>query len=172
MRVSIRSRFFVTSVGLMASRLGLPLPPTSLPSAALRARVREIWKQHPEYTARQVIENFGTEHLVGYVRVWKLLRECRLAAAKHSPAQKQIGWQLDRRTAARVRISAIWKRHPEFTARQIIKNLGPEHSVRVPWVQKILRECCRASARHSPEQRRIGRRRYSPWRQYARRRSD
>ncbi len=36
--------------------------------------------------------------------------------------------------------SAIWRRHPEFTARQVIRNLGPKHQVTVPWVQKILRE--------------------------------
>jgi DNA invertase Pin-like site-specific DNA recombinase len=150
------------NVGSMASRLGLPLPPTPLPSAVLRARVRETWKKHPEFTARQVIESLGTELPAGSQRVWKLLRECRLAVAKRSPARMR--WQLDRRTPARVRISSIWKRHPEFTAKQVMKNLGREHSVRVPWVQKILRECWRASAKHSPTQWRIGRRLYSPWR--------
>jgi hypothetical protein len=42
--------------------------------------------------------------------------------------------------------------------------LRPEHSVRVPWVQQVMRECWRASTRHSPKQWRIGRRFYSPWR--------
>jgi DNA invertase Pin-like site-specific DNA recombinase len=154
-------RWSSTNVGLMASRLGLPLPPTPLPSAVLRLRVREIFKQHPEFTARQVIASLRPERPAGYMRVWKTLRKCRLAAARHSPAQRQIGWQLDGRTAARVRVSAIWKRHPEFTAKQVIKNLGRGHSLRVPWVQKILRECWRAGARHSPEQRRIGRRFYA-----------
>jgi DNA invertase Pin-like site-specific DNA recombinase len=153
-------RWSSVNVGLMASRLGLPLPPIPLSSVVLRARVREIWKQRPEVTARQVIESLGTERPAGFQRVWKLLKECRLAAAKRSPAQKRMGWQLDRRTAARIRVSAIWKRHPEFTAKQVIKSLGPEHSVRVPWVQKILRECWRASARHSEKQWRTGRRFY------------
>jgi hypothetical protein len=156
-------RWSSINVGLMASRLGLPFPPTPLPSAVLRLRVRKIFKQHPEFTARQVVSSLGLER-PGYTRAWRTLRECRLACVRHSPTQRQIGWQLDGWTAARVRISAIWKRHPEFTARQIIENLGYEHSVRVPWVQKILRECWRASAKHSPERRRIGRRRYSPWR--------
>ena len=66
--------------------------------------------------------------------------------AKPGPAQRQMGWRLDRWTAARVRASAIWKHHPEFTAKQVIRKLGPEHSVRVPWVQKIMRECWRVSA--------------------------
>ena len=58
-----------------------------------------------------------------------------MAAARHSRAHKLTGWQLDGRTAARVRISAIWKRHPEFTAKQVLEKLRPEHTVRVPWVQ-------------------------------------
>ena len=53
-----------------------------------------VWNQHPEFTARQVVESFGTKCPVGYTRVWKLLRECRLAAAKHSPTQKQMGGSL------------------------------------------------------------------------------
>src|SRR5437763_7754201 len=157
-------RWYSGNVGSMASRLGLPLPPTPLPTSVIRTGVRAIWKRHPEFTARQVVEGLGTERPAGLTRVWQLLRECRLAAAKRSPAQQRIGWQLDRRTAARVRVSGIWKRHPEFTAKQVIKNLGREHSVRVPWVQKILRECWRASAKHSREQRRIGRRLSSQWR--------
>jgi hypothetical protein len=156
-------RWSSINVGLMASRLGLVFPPTPLPSAVLRLRVGEIFKQHPEFTARQVVSSLGRDR-PGYTRVWRTLRECRLAGATHSPAQRQIGWQLDGRTAARVRVSAIWEQHPEFTAKQVIEKIGPEHSVRVPWVQQILRECWRVSAKHSPEQRRIGRRIYSPLR--------
>ena len=137
---------------------------TPLPSAVLQLRVRKIFKRHPEFTARQVVSSLGPERPAGYIRVLKTLRECRLAGARHSPAQRQIGWQLDGRTAARVRVSAIWKQHPEFTAKQVVRKLGPEHPVRLPWVQQILRDCWRASARHSPEQRRIGRRIYSPLR--------
>jgi DNA invertase Pin-like site-specific DNA recombinase len=157
-------RWSSVNVGLMASRLGLSFPPSPLTSHVLRLRVSEIFKQHPEFTARQVVSSLGHEHRPGYTRVWRTLRECRRADAKHSPAQRRMGWQLDGRTAARVRVSAIWKQHPEFTAKQVIEKLGPKHSARVPWVQKILRECWRTSARHSLEQRRIGRRIYSPLR--------
>jgi hypothetical protein len=59
-------RWYSNNVGSMASRLGLPLPPTPLPSAVLRARVRETWRQHPEFTARQVIESLGTERPAGF----------------------------------------------------------------------------------------------------------
>ncbi len=154
-------RWSSTNVGLMASRLELPFPPAPLPAAVLRLRVREIYKQHPEFTARQVVSSLGSER-PGYTRVWRTLRECRRAGAKNSAAQRRMRWQLDGRTAARVRVSAIWKQHPEITARQVIEKLGPKHSMRVPWVQKILRECWRASAKHSPKQRRIGRRIYGP----------
>jgi hypothetical protein len=157
-------RWSSTIVGLMASRLGLPFPPSPLPLAVLRIRVREMFNKNPELTSRQLVsKSLGARGFTGYTRAWKVLRECRSAAAKHSQAQKRTAWQLDRRTVARIRISAIWKRHPEFTARQIIRQLGPEHAATVPWVQKILRECCRASVKCSPQRRLVGRR--SPWRQ-------
>jgi len=35
-----------------------------------------------------------------------------------------MGWQVDGWTAARIRISAIWKRHPDFTAQRILAQLG------------------------------------------------
>ncbi len=153
-------RWSSTTVGLMASRLGLPFPPSPLPAAVLRLRVSEIYRQHPEFTARQVVSSLGAER-PGYTRVWRTLRECRRTGAKNCAAQRQMRWQLDGRTAARVRVSAIWKQQPEITARQVIEKLGPKHFVRVPWVQKILRECWRAAAKRSPEQRRIGRRIYA-----------
>ena len=137
---------------------------SSADSCALRIAASAIWRQHPEFTAQQVIQSLGTERPVGYARVCALLRECHLAAAKHSPVQKQLRWRLDRWTAARVRVSAIWKRHPEFTARQIMRNLKPQHAVPASFVQKVMRQCWRASARRSPAQRLTGRRVYSPWR--------
>src|SRR5260370_15858248 len=136
-------RWSSLNVGLMASRLGLSFPLSPLSSAALRLRVSEIFKQHPEFTARQVVSSLGSER-PGYTRVWRTLRECRRAGTRHSAVQMQMRWQLDGRTVARVRISEICKQHPEITARQVIEKLGTKHSVRVPWVQKIMRECWRA----------------------------
>src|SRR6516164_3671586 len=86
------------------------------------------------------------------------------AQARRSPTYQQVGWRVDRKTVARVRISAVWRRHPEFTAKRVIKHLAPKHSLRVPWVQHILRDCWRAGARLSAKQWRTGRRIYSPWR--------
>ena len=97
-------------------------------------------------------------------RVRTLLRECKLAAARSSPTQKQMRWRVDRWTAARVRIGAIWKRHPEFTANQVIRILGSRYAVRVSFVQKVMRQCWRDCRRLSPAQRLIGRRVYSPHR--------
>jgi DNA invertase Pin-like site-specific DNA recombinase len=148
----------------MAHRIGLHPPRARLPREESQARVRAIWKHHPEFTAKQVIESLGPERPLGVTVVEKLLRECRRATAKHSQVHKQVGWCLDRWTAARIRVSAIWKRHPEFTARQVIEKLGPEYSERVRWVQQIMKECWRASARHRPKQWRTGRRFYWSWR--------
>ena len=148
----------------MAHRLGLHPPRARLPREESQARVRAIWKQHPEFTAKQVIESLGPERPLGVTVIEKLLRECRRATAKHNQVHKQVGWCLDRWTAARIRVGAIWKRHPEFTARQVIEKLGPEYSERVRWVQQIMKECWRASARHRPKQWRTGRRFYWSWR--------
>jgi hypothetical protein len=40
----------------------------------------------------------------------------------------------------------------------------PKHLEQIAWVQKILRQCVRASARQSPRQRLIGRRKYNAFR--------
>ena len=62
-------------------------------------------------------------------------------------------------TVTRIRISEIWTRHPEWSARPVIENLGPEHSVRLPWVQKILADFSHASSsRLTADQRRISQR--------------
>ena len=147
----------------MAIRLGIYHPLAFLPRKVARARVRAVWERHPEFPGWQVAANARLEHPLGICRTWKLLRECRVAAAKRSPVHKRVGWHLDKFTAARIRIGAIWKRHPEFTGEQVIRRLGPKYAVRLPWVQQVLKECWRASAKHSPKDWQIGRRRYSPW---------
>jgi DNA invertase Pin-like site-specific DNA recombinase len=157
-------RWWDSTLRNMARRLGLRHLPVRLSAKEARARVRAIWKQHPYCTTKQVIERLRPEYPVGTMRVWAILRGCWAAAARSSPAHRQLGWRLDRWTAARIRVSAIWKQHPEFTAKQVIRNLRPERPVSIRWVQKIQRDCWRASARHAPQQRRVGRRRYSPWR--------
>jgi hypothetical protein len=161
-------RWSSMNVADIAVRLKLREKPIRIPHEVLQERVDAIWKSRRDCTGQQVVEMLKPGDSICLARACAFLRTCREAAAQRSPAQQQMGWQLDRRTAARIRISTIWRRHPEFTAKQVIRNLGPKHSVRLPWVQKILRECWQASDRHTAEQRRIGRRIYSPWRQPAR----
>jgi hypothetical protein len=123
-----------------------------------------IWKEHPEYSARQIKADMGLEHPLGLDRTWQFLRECRMDVAKRSAVQTRVGWYIDRQTAARARIGAIWKRHPEFTAKQVMERLEPRHSVREKWVMRVMNECWRAYARPSPKQLRAGRRAYYYWR--------
>jgi DNA invertase Pin-like site-specific DNA recombinase len=145
----------------MALRLGLHHP-RRLPRDVARIRVRSIWQRNPEVTGRQVlaIATSELERALGYKRVKELLTEFRTAAAKRSPAQRRMGWRIDHRTPVRVRISAIWKRHPEFTAQQVAARLETHHPVPVWWVREILHDCWRAGGRHTPKELRIGRKVY------------
>jgi DNA invertase Pin-like site-specific DNA recombinase len=157
-------RWSSMNVADIAVRLKLREKPIRVPREFLQARVNAIWKAHPHCTGQQVVDMLKPEHPICMARAWAFLRHCRDAAAERSLAQRQIGWQVDRHTAARIRISMIWKRHPELTAKQVIKKLGTEPSGGIPWIQKILRECWRASVRPSPKRQVIGRRIYGAWR--------
>jgi DNA invertase Pin-like site-specific DNA recombinase len=157
-------RWSSTNVADIAMRLGLRQKPIRVHRQVLQVLVNAIWKAHPDCTGQQVVEMLKPDHSICIARAWAFLRDCRGRAVRRSPTLAQLGWPLDRHTAARIRIRTIWRRHPELTAKQVVKNLGFEHSVGIRWVQKVLRECWRASAGHSPAQRRIGRRVHSPWR--------
>lgn len=135
----------------MAPRLGLDHPKAMLPREVAEARVRAAWKQRPDIIAKQVIETLGLKHLLGVERAWQLLRKCRRAAAKRSPMYKKVGWRLDPWTADRIRVSRIWKRHPECTVKQVLKTLGYEYSERRRrWVRHVLDDCYRASGTPRP----------------------
>jgi DNA invertase Pin-like site-specific DNA recombinase len=161
---SMGGRWTSMNVCDMAVRLRLRDRPARIPRKILKARVRALCKQDPDLTGKQLIMSLRSEHPMGTSQAWKLLRDCRRAAARRSPTHKHVGWRLDPKTATRIRIGEIWRRHREFTARQVIRRIGAKHSVTVPWVQKILRECSRAYTRRTRAQRLIGRRVYSPWR--------
>ncbi len=138
----------------MARRLQLLHPPASLRLDVARARIQALWTQNSELTGKQVIVRLGlrNQHLLGIYRAQHLLKECRLAAAKRSPVHTRVGWWLDSRTAVRIRISAICKRHPEYTAKHVLSILRPEHSVRLRWVNQVMNECWRALGRPGPRQ--------------------
>jgi hypothetical protein len=148
-------RWSSINVADIASRLGLREKPVRIPRQVLQARVKAIWKRLPECTGQQVVEMLRPDYSICIARAWHFLRNCREAAAKRSRTQQHMGWRLDRYTAARIRISEIRKRHPEFSGKQVMVKLGREHSVRLQWVQKILSDCWQTSARHSPGWQRV-----------------
>lgn len=146
----------------VACRLGLRERPIRVPLKVLQERVREIWKKNPEVIPSDVRAQLVSPYSIGSTRAERLLRNCRKAAAGRSDVHRHIGWPLDRKTAARIAIGGIWKRHPAWTSKQVIRRLDPKHHVTVPWVQCIMRQCSRAFTRQSTEAWRIGRRKYSP----------
>lgn len=136
----------------MARRLRLNHPlATSLAPDTARLRVQALWKQHPEWTGKQVVAGLGLsrQRLLGVRRTWRLLRECRLAAAKRSPVYKNVS-RVDRWTAKRIRISAICTRHPEYTPTQVLKVLGPQHRETRRFIRKIRDDCWQAQGRRGP----------------------
>jgi DNA invertase Pin-like site-specific DNA recombinase len=153
-------RWSSTSVQRMARRLGLRDRPACVPTEVLFTRARAVWTQHPGYTTQQIIAAMGPQYPVGIVRAKDIVKRCRESAAKKSWAQRQMGWRVDRRTVARIGISEIWKRHPDITAQQVIQVLGPQHAVRIRWVQTVLNDCWRAFVRPSLKRLRTGRRFY------------
>jgi hypothetical protein len=142
----------------MLPRLGLTHPLGRLPRELVRARVRALWRKHPGMTGKQLVANLGLWRPLGIETARTLLNECRAAAAKRSASCKRIGWCLDRRTVARIRLHAIWKRHPQFTTRQVIKELGLKYSLPFNWVWMILRDCRRGHGRHGTKPSGKGRR--------------
>jgi DNA invertase Pin-like site-specific DNA recombinase len=157
-------RWSSVNVARMAYRLGLRVRVYRVPVEVLQMHVRKMWERDPNVTTKQVIETLGARYPIGTERALLLLRNCRATAAKRNTMQRLVGWRLDHRTADRIRISAIWKRHPEVTAKQIIRSLGPNYRGSERSVQNLLRQCWEASVRLNSKQRRTGRRMYNPWR--------
>jgi AraC-like DNA-binding protein len=128
----------------------------------LQARVNVVFKQHPGWTAQQLIEKCGFEYSVGIVRASAAARRARESLARNHWTSRRLNWPVDRYTVTRTRISEIWKRHPQWSAREVIERLKPGNPVRRQWVQKMLADCFRASARLTTKERRIGRRFFHP----------
>jgi DNA invertase Pin-like site-specific DNA recombinase len=151
----------------MAARLKLDHPLARMPEKLARARVCALWRQRRNITGEAVVANLGTPHPLDLRRAYAFLKECRRDAAMRSSVHQKVGWYLDHRTATRIRIGAMWQRHPEFTAKQIIRKLklGPDSPVK--WVQRIMNECWKAHARPRGRKRRIGRKTYNPWRSHS-----
>jgi DNA invertase Pin-like site-specific DNA recombinase len=140
-----------------ARRLGLNPRPARISPKLSPILVRALWNQQPDITPAQVLEELGPDRPLGLERARNLLTSFRRAAANRSAIHRKIGWWLDRRTALRIRISATWQKHPEWTARQVVAKLGPEPLLKLPWVRRILRECRRGvpEERSSPRRTRV-----------------
>jgi DNA invertase Pin-like site-specific DNA recombinase len=147
----------------MARRLSIAHPLARMPLELARTRVRALYKLRPNLTCKQLLANLGTERLLWDKRAYRILKECRRDDASRSAVHRKVGWHLDYRTANRVRVGEMWKRHPDITGKQVITRLklGPE--VPLKWVQKIMHECWRAHRKPNPIRQR-GRTFYSPWR--------
>jgi hypothetical protein len=150
----------------MARRLGLDHPLARMPETFARARVRTLFKLRPNLTGEQVVATMGAAHPLWDRRAYALLKECRRDAARRSPVHTLVGWHLDHRTANRIRIGELWKRHPELTGKQVIEKLklGPDAPLK--WVKHIINDCWKAHAKPKVNQRRVGRQFYNPWRSH------
>jgi DNA invertase Pin-like site-specific DNA recombinase len=147
-----------TGSGLVraARRLGLNPPPGQVPQEVVQARVREMWKENPEITAAQLRATAGLNHPLGRINSYKFLKECRREAAARSAIHKKRKWKVDQRTTVRIRISAISKRHPNYTELQVIRELEPGRAKSPKWVKRVIAECRNVSAleKHRRENRR------------------
>jgi DNA invertase Pin-like site-specific DNA recombinase len=132
-----------TGSGLVraARRLGLNPPPGQVPQQVVQARVREMWKQNPDITAAQLRATAGLDHPLGRINSYRFLKECRREAAARSAIHKKRKWKVDQHTAVRIRISAISKRHPNFTEVQVIRELEPGGARSPKWVKRVIAEC-------------------------------
>jgi hypothetical protein len=152
------------NVAAIAEKLKLREKPIRVPPKMLQRRVNAIWTSSPGCSPRQVMEMLRPDISLSIAQTKAQLRTCRKSAAERSVIHKKIGWHLDQRTGARICIGALWTRHPEYTGREVLNRIGPKHPVPLAFVLKTIRECWRASGRHTLEQLRVGRRRIlSAW---------
>lgn len=150
----------------MARRLGISHPLTRIPAANAQVHIRSLWERNPDITASRVASELRMIHPISEGRIYNLLKECRREAARRSPVHRRVNWYLDDRTHMRIRIGELWRRHPDYTGKQVMAalKLGPE--IRLKWVQFVLHTCWKAYS--TPAQRRgRGRTFYNPWRSHS-----
>jgi DNA invertase Pin-like site-specific DNA recombinase len=151
----------------MARRLGIDHPLARMPLELARARVRALYKQHPDITAPQLVATMETAHPLWERRGYALLKECHHEAAMRSAVHQKVGWRLDHKTADRIRVGELWRRHPELTGKQVMAVLKLEPKVPLKWVQQIMNDCWKAYIKPKGKRRRAGRTFYNPWRSHA-----
>jgi hypothetical protein len=147
----------------MTLRLGIEHPVARADFKEAQAQIYEMWKKDPHVTTTQVRARLRLPHPLGRPRIWQILKSLRQRAAKDSAAHRRVNWHIDRWTATRVRVAAIWTRQPELTARQVLKRFGPENAPTLRFVRRVLSKCWRASTNLTPHQLRNGRQFYRPY---------
>lgn len=65
----------------MARRLHLDHPPGYLKDHVVLGRVQDIWQEHPECNALQLVARMGAAHALGLHRAYGFLKRTRCAAA-------------------------------------------------------------------------------------------
>ncbi len=148
----------------MARRLGLDHPPGYLKDDVVEARVRTIWRAHPDCTVSDVVARAGLEHPLGVRRAGLILKRVRRAAAARSAVHRRVGWHVDRRTPMRIRIGKILEHEPDLTGRQVIEKLSTDAPPRLHWVWQVMSEYHWAAQRPSLHAQRQGRRFCNLWR--------
>jgi hypothetical protein len=151
----------------MARRLGIDHPLARMPDKVAREQIRILWERRPDITCKDAVADLGTPHPLDGGRTRAYLKECQQEAARRSFVHRRVGWSLDHRTVARIRVGEMWRRHPEFTAKQVAEKLKLTPDVSLKWVHRILNQCWKAFAKPKPKDRRKGRRSYDPWRNHS-----
>lgn len=145
-------------------RLGINHPLVRHPLSVAEAHIRAVWMRHPEFDVSQIRANCGLVHPPYRTRTLALLRKCRRATLRRSPAHDFVGRRLDKWTAARLEVAEVYKRHPGFTKEQILRKLGLGNSPReLRWVVRIVADCRHANAGHTVLLRRTKGRVYRRW---------
>lgn len=164
-------RWTAVQLQVMARRLGINHTTAAMRIDEARPRVQALCRQHPEWTAKQVVRSLGPRHrgYLGISRIRLLLTEFRKTAAVRSPVHKKvgfwihrhptnkkIGWQIDKWTVYRIRVAEICKRHPDYTPAQVLKALSlakgtkRQRRTRRVWISKVMNECWPVLGRRGP----------------------
>jgi DNA invertase Pin-like site-specific DNA recombinase len=134
-------RWTASTLKRMGGLLGLDHPAGMVPTAAVRDRVRELWRENPEITSKQVRASARLAHPLGVDLAYRFLKECRSEAAKRSSVHKKRNWPIDCRTYTRIRIGEILKQRPKLKVLQVIEKLVPGRFRKIRWVELVMAEC-------------------------------
>jgi DNA invertase Pin-like site-specific DNA recombinase len=154
----------------MAERLGINHPLAYIPDRIAKPRIRALFAANPYITAREVVAELrkNSPYRIYIYRAFAFLKEIRRQAADRSPVHKKVGWFIDDRTVIRIRIGEAWKKHPEYTGKQMCETLRavlPEY-VTVNWTLKVMHECWYAYATSRQRRAGVGRCALNPWRNH------